>query len=253
MYFVVTIKDRSDPVFCIEGNLMRKYDVAYILKQNVKPDELRYSLRSIEENLNHGKVFFYCGKPDGIEPDVYVQHVQTGVTKWERARSSLIKICENKDMTKKFWLFNDDFYILAPMTSEKPLHRGLIKDHYLDVEKRHGGMITAYTRQLRNCEDMLKSAGCTTLDYALHVPMLIDRAKMLEALQMFPRCPMFRSLYGNYASIGGEFIKDNKIMTPGRILDPDARFLSSSDKTFNESVREFLEERFPDPCRYEHE
>lgn len=230
---------------------MRKYDVAYILKQNVKPDELRYSLRSIEENLNHGKVFFYCGKPDGIEPDVYVQHVQTGVTKWERARSSLIKICENKDMTKKFWLFNDDFYILAPMTSEKPLHRGLIKDHYLDVEKRHGGMITAYTRQLRNCEQQLRDAGLTTLDYAIHIPMLVDRAKALEALRMFPRCPMFRSIYGNYAKIGGDFIVDCKTTDSERIINPEDPFFSTSNRAFAGKVREQMEKLFPDPCRYE--
>lgn len=231
---------------------MKKYDVVYILQENIRPDELRYSLRSVEENLVHGKIYFYCGKPKGIEPDVYVPHVQSGSTKWERARSSLVKICKNDDMTKKVWLFNDDFYVLVPVTSEKPLHRGLIRDHYLDVEKRHG-RITAYTRQLRNSEDMLKSAGLTTLDYALHVPILIDREKMLEALRMFPRCPMFRSLYGNYAGIGGDFHQDVKALDPGEKIPGGADFFSTSDRTFSGSVREQIEARFPDPCKYEAE
>ena len=226
---------------------MRKYDVVYILKRDVKPNELRYSLRSIEENMPHGKVWFYCGKPEGIEPDEYVQHDQTGSVKWERARSSLIKACRNDKISKKFWLLNDDFYVMQPMTSDKPLHRGLLRDHILNIEKRHGGNMTGYTRQLRNCEQQLRDAGLTTLDYALHVPILIDRKKMLEAIEMF------RSLYGNYASIGGEFSKDYKLAASDAEIDLGAPFLSTSDKAFGGPVREYIETRFPNPCRYEHE
>ena len=42
---------------------MKKYDVVYILKNDVKPDEIRYSLRSIEQNLEHGNVWFFGGIP----------------------------------------------------------------------------------------------------------------------------------------------------------------------------------------------
>ena len=105
-------------------------------------------------------------------------------------------------------------------------------------------MSTEYSRQLAICEGLLKQAGLTTLDYALHVPMLIDRRKMLEAVQMFPRCPMFRSLYGNYAGVGGTFSHDYKLMTIDGEIDTETPFLSTADKTFPRALA-FLEERFP--------
>ena len=229
---------------------MRKYDVVYILKENCPADELRISLRSIEANMTHGKVWFYCGKPEGIEPDEYVPHHQTGGSKWDRVRSSLIKICENDEISEKFWLFNDDFYVLKRMESTKPLHRGLLEDHIAGIVARHGGPST-YSRMLSLCEDQLKQAGLTTLDYAIHVPILVERRKMKEALEMFPRCPMFRSLYGNYAKIGGEFHKDVKTNNPDATINPEADFFSTSNKGFAGNVRAALEEMFPDPCRYE--
>ena len=232
---------------------MRKYDVVYILRENVLPNELRYSLRSIEANMTHGKVWFYCGCPKGITPDEYVPGSQSGANKWENTRNSLIKICSNDEISDRFWLFNDDFYILKRMTRTVPLHRGQLIDHIRGVESRHGGAPTSYTRQLRECERQLKAAGLDTLDYALHVPILVDRKKGLETLQAFPKCPMFRSLYGNYAKIGGEQIEDVKTTDPNKTIPEDALFFSTSNRAFAGRVRKQLEERFPDPCRYEAE
>ena len=232
---------------------MRKYDVVYILAEGAGAGELRMSLRSIEANLEHGKVWIFGGCPAGIVPDEYVPHEQKGSSKWERVRSSLIEVCKEERISKKFWLFNDDFYVLQPMEKTTPLHRGLIMDHVKNVESRHYYRSTGYTRNLRICDDQLHRAGCTTLDYAIHVPMLIDRAKMLEALKMFPSCPMFRSLYGNYAKIGGDYFEeiDVKTTSPDTIIPDDAMYFSTSNRAFAGKVREQLEERFPDPCKYE--
>lgn len=37
-----------------------EYDAVYILKNDIDPSELRYSLRSLE-NFPHGKVWFFKG------------------------------------------------------------------------------------------------------------------------------------------------------------------------------------------------
>ena len=230
---------------------MRKYDIVYILKANARNDELRYSLRSVVKNMEYRKIWFYCGKPEDITPDCYVAHKQIGGSKWERVRSSLIEVCKNDDITKQFWLFNDDFYVTQPMESAKNYHRGLLKDHILDIERRHGGASTGYTRQLRNCMTQLQDAGLTTLDYAIHIPMLVDRQKALETLMMFPRCPMFRSLYGNYAQIGGDYITDCKTVDPNKVIDKDAPFFSTSNRSFAGEVQRQLADMFPDACKYE--
>lgn len=230
---------------------MKKYDVVYILKADAAPDELRYSLRSIEKNFEHGAVWFYCGKPKGLQPDRYVPTPQNGITKWQKARSSLIQICRNDEITEDFWLFNDDFFILKPWESDKPLHCGMLRDLILRVEKRHGCRATLYTQQLRMCETTLKENGLPTFAYTLHAPMLINRAKMLETLKAFPNCPMFRSLYGNYAELGGDFCQDNKISRPGQEIKEDAAFMSTTEKTFCGEVKEYIAKMFPEPSKYE--
>lgn len=230
---------------------MKKYDVVYILHKDVEPDELRYSLRSIEKNMTHGKVWFYCGCPDGIEPDVYIPDQQIGASKWERVRSSLLRICSNDEISDRFWLFNDDFYVLKRMTKTAPLHRGELRDRIREIETKRNMIPSSYTIQLRRCENRLRQEGLTTIDYALHVPMLIDKQKGLETLQLFPDNPMFRSLYGNYAKVGGILAEDVKTTDQDAEIPEDAMFFSTSNKSFSGRVREQLEQMFPDPCRYE--
>lgn len=231
---------------------MKKYDVVYILKEGCGSEELRYSLRSIEKNMTHGKVWFYCGKPEGIEPDEYVPTKQQGILKWEKARSSLMLACMNDDITEKFWLFNDDFFVLKRMRSTKPLFDGSMHDHILQIEHRHGDKHTGYTRMLMGCEAQLKDAGCTTFNYAIHIPMLVDRQEMLEALQMFPSCPMFRCLYGNYQAIGGSGHEDVKIRDLETGVPAGADFVSTDDNVFAEGkAGADIRKMFPDKCRYE--
>ena len=94
----------------------KNIDVVYILKKNTDPQELIYSLRSLK-NFPHRKVWFVGGQPDGLYPDGRIKHEQTGVTKWERVRSSLIKITECDEITDDFYLFNDDFFVMKCMES----------------------------------------------------------------------------------------------------------------------------------------
>ena len=231
---------------------MKKYDIVYILKNDVKPDEIRYSLRSIEQNLEHGNVWFFGGMPAGIYPDRAYLMQQKGVLKWEKARSSLVKACECPEVSERFWLFNDDFFVLRPVTSDTPMFGGLLRDHILSVEHRHGDKRTGYTRALRYCEQTLQDAELTTFDYALHVPMIVDKKKMLEALKTFPDCPMFRSIYGNYAEVGGIQHDDVKIVSlTGRIPD-GADFVSTNDGSFHLGiVGKQLRGMFRNKCKYE--
>lgn len=232
---------------------MQKYDVIYVLKYDVETYELRYSLRSIEKNLPHGQVWFVCGQPFGLIPDRTITMQQKGILKWEKARSSMLKICTNRFVPDKFWLFNDDFFVLKPVTDDTPFFGGTLRDHILRIEHRYDDKRTGYTRALRHCEDVLKESELPTFDYALHIPMLVDKKKMREVLETFPDCPMFRSLYGNYASIGGSQHDDVKIFNLSDTI-PDAwDYVSTSDESFQRGkVGEQLRSMFPEMCRYEY-
>ena len=231
---------------------MEKYDVVYILKYDAKAYELRYSLRSIEKNLEHGKVWFVCGCPFGLKPDRHLNMIQRGILKWQKAQSSMLEVCKKKDLSDKFWLFNDDFFVLKPMESEVPYFGGMLHDRILQIEHRYDDKKTGYTRALRFCEQTLQDADLTTFNYALHIPMLVDKHKMLEALRAFPECPMFRSIYGNYAEIGGIQHDDVKIRGTEKGIPDDADFVSTEDASFlNGLVGKQIRDMFPEKCRYE--
>lgn len=230
---------------------MQKYDIVYILKNNYSSEELRYSLRSVCENFPYNKVWFYGGKLPDIEPDEYVELIQEGATKWEKVKFTLEQIFRNGNITEDFWLFNDDFFIMKPVDDLPYMINGTIERHAARIRARHNGVDSAYTRNLRKAALELTKAGYDQVNYALHVPMLINREKGLKTLKSFPNSPMFRSLYGNQWEVGGVTCKDVKIADPDAEPSGDGAMLSTTDKSFGGKVGGYIKEQFPKKCRYE--
>lgn len=222
-------------------------DVIYILKKDVQPDELRFSLRSVERNFPFNRVFFFCGRPEGINPDVFVPFEQIGATKWEKATSTYRKICES-DVTDDFWLFNDDFFIMERIDDLPYMYKGTLKERIDDLRERRGN--SSYCMNLEGCRLELESLGFTSLDYALHVPMLLNKQKALETLNTF-KSPMFRSLYGNYAGVGGIKADDVKIYNASLPVQGQT-LISTADASFKYGrVGKIIRDRFTEPSRWE--
>ena len=223
-------------------------DIVYIVKNAIDPYELTYSLRSLI-NFPHGKVWIYGGKPDGIKADRQVTYLQRGISKWDKVRNSLKEVCTNDEITADFWLFNDDFFCMKECQDLPPIYNGSLQDRVQELKKRHG--TSEYMTKLLQTEYILKKYGKPTRNYAVHMPMLINREKALEVLDEF-RCPMFRSLYGNYFDIGGEDRKDVKIYLTNEEPDPEADWLSTTDTTFRRGlVGDFIRDRFQEASCYE--
>ena len=222
-------------------------DIVYILKQNVASRELRYSLRSIEKNFPHERVLFFCGCPTGIRPDRLVAFQQSGSTPWARVTNSIKLVCLTKEVSEDFWLFNDDFFIMQPV--KKPfVCRNTISLY--ERAERAGG--SAWAQNLVRTADALKAKGYGTDDYALHLPMLINKEKALETISTFKGYPMFRSLYGNMHKLGGQRRGDCKIQKMDVAPTGKERFLSTSDESFKDGlVGEHIRRQFPDRCRWE--
>ena len=188
-----------------------KYDIVYFVKETEINEELVYSLRSVEENWQYNKVWFYGGCPAGLVPDHHVKIHQSATSKWQRVREMLYRACQNDKITEDFWLFNDDFFILKPVSEDMPpQYNGDLMTYIEKTERRHKAP-DEFTESLRHLVDTLHDAGRGTLNYAVHKPMLINRKKMLKVLDLFPDEPMSRGLYGNYWDIGGENKHDMKI------------------------------------------
>lgn len=228
-----------------------KYDIVYILKNNIDSDEIRYSLRSVCKNFPYERIWFVGGCPVGITPDEHVDYRQVGYTKWQLATSSIYRACQLDGITEDFWLFNDDFFVMKPIDDLEPMIRGTLQQRIYDIQNPRNGIPSSYSQQLNKAMRTLKMNGYPQLDYALHVPMLINKEKALEVLNRFPDCPMFRSMYGNYWGIEAVKVKDVKVRN---LTDcpKDSVLLSTDDKSFyHGKVGEYIRECFPEPCKYE--
>ena len=231
---------------------MKKLDIVYVLNTDLVNSELFFSLRSVAENFPHRKVWFYGGQPTELVPDERAAVPQIGGNRYERVRSLIKAACENKKLTADFWLFNDDFYVLQEIDELEPWYNGTLLDHAEAIKQRHGGQETGYTKQLRKTAAVLEEAGKSTLNYAVHAPMKINRKKMLQTLERFPDCPMLRALYGNDHEIGGEDAPDVKIVKPDERIPDDWRFASTSDASFvNGIIGEQIRKRFTEPSPWE--
>lgn len=222
-------------------------DIVYFVKDTPENEELRYSLRSLV-NFPHRKVWFYGGCPDGLKPDKHIYVKQNLENKWQNVGMMLKMACNNKDISKDFWLFNDDFFIMEKIEHPKNYHNGDIYKRIVQLEDSHQ-RITPYSQQLRDMCKELEAMGCTTLNYTLHIPMLINREKALELFNISD-CPMFRSLYGNYCGVKSEVMHDVKIVNAEKEYKGGA-YLSTDDVSFQGRVGEQIKTTFPHKCKYE--
>ena len=232
------------------------HDIVYFVKDVAENEELRYSLRSVEENWRYKNVWF-CGEcPKGLKPDKLMAVKQVGLNKWEKVRNMIKQVCENDNISEDFWLFNDDFFVLKPMpVNVEPPYNGRLVPYVDGIEKRTGSA-NEYTIRLREAAKVLKDKGFDTLNYEVHKPILINRKKALEVLDYFSNTPAFRSLYGNYWKIGGEDKHDMKI----RIMHYNRMdavryawdFVSTCDTSFADGeVGMFIREKFNKKSRFE--
>lgn len=224
-------------------------DAVYLCRAGPN-EELRYSLRSLV-NIPHARVWLL-----GPGPEWYVGARipvdQTG-TKGSVTTRGIRLACNSTEISDPFMYFNDDFYVMKPGGPLPPLNRGEIRavvDQYASV-----GLTPASSRWIRGMRDtaaILRARGVAKpLSYELHIPLMVHKAEMLEALDLIARRGMGhkRSVYGNIANLGGRVISDVKV----RRLDdpiPRGRWLSSADRSFP-VVEHLLESRFPDPSPWE--
>lgn len=226
-------------------------DVIYILRSG-KNEELRYSLRSVAKNYPHKRVIFYGGKPDGIEPDLFIPYAQPGDTKWEKVRNTIEIICKNDNITEDFILFNDDFFIMKPVENPTNYYDGTLAERINSIERALFGRHSIYSDRLRHLLETLKRAGIVNpLNYAHHTPMIINRKKMLETLEKYPNEPMFRALYGNINQIGGENMPDVKFYQRRQPF-PIGQYASTADDSWKqEKIGQIIRGKFALRSRFE--
>lgn len=228
-------------------------DVVYMVKDAIYNEELRYSLRSVGMNFPHNRLWFVGGKPMYVSPDKQVIVNQKGKTKWDKVRSMLKMVAENGNITEDFVLFNDDFFIMKPVASLPPFTYGTLADLCKRVERRNNNRPTRYTMKLKETARILEEEGLPAMNFELHVPIILNRKKLLSIIEKYPDVKGTRSLYGNtYLTETSKQMKDVKIFDNHTIPDADSVFLSTEDVSFargNAGV--CIRQQFPFKSRWE--
>ncbi len=201
--------------------------ILYPLKKSSVGDceELRYSLRSLEQNIKEPFDVTIIGyKPKWLNTKQvrYIYYSQCD----KRYHNSLHAIDIMSNIVDEFILFNDDIYLLQPVTQET-----FKQIYYLqDLNKITNWGNRYYQQKLKEMFYDVKSKGLYGLNYATHTPYLFNSQKVREIIydvfKLFEKeFVSFESYYYNY--IGAE--KVAKQIYPVRV----ARY----DKTpFNPSV-----------------
>lgn len=224
------------------------YDIVYILSDRTNPNELIYSLRSVEKNFPYNRVWFAGGQPKGLTPDGRISHVQTGNSKWSRIRSSFVRAIECPEITDDFFLFNDDFFVMKKQKGEFiNFVDGTLKERVGELKQPR---LNPYGFTLFKAEQELLTLGRTTWNFDVHVPMLFNKEL---AKKNIGKCssPQIRSVYGNLTGCPFVQHKDVKVYDL-ETVPKNSDYLSTNDEIFNHGkVGEYIRDKFNKPSRFE--
>ena len=219
------------------------YDVCYVVKDTPENEELRYSLRSLQNLPNVRNVWIFGGKPDFLVEKYHKRSFDQDGTKWENSAKIFWEIINDEDITEDFYLMMDDVFIMQPIKEFVNYSKTSMETH------RH----SVYYDEKRNVCTWLKAHHKPFRDFDLHRPFLYNRTKVKELYPRYPKQNCFRSLYGNWYEIPTETHRDCKVFSVGRYVSPsDDVCISTTDKSFRKGqVGVMVRKCFPTPSIYE--
>jgi hypothetical protein len=226
-------------------------DVIYPVRAGDSNDELRFSLRSLDMNLPHGRVWIVGHKPSWVTG---VEHIPGNTASAPRANlwRNLELACSHPDISDDVLIFNDDFFVLGRQESVPVLYRCKLAEQ-LDGVKHRSGLRGWWPESLMATAKALADAGFEDpLSYELHTPFPCSKALMGDTLARFAHIqrhnpPQWRTLYGVTQQIGGVKHRDGKCVKPGPLRRP---FHSTDDLSWRYFRARFVQ-LFPAPSRYE--
>lgn len=226
-------------------------DAVYVVRPGEYNEELRYSIRSLVAHLPFDQLVIAGHVPGWLKPDVALEVPQARGAKQSNARANLDAAIASPDVSEPFLYLNDDMFVMAPLPRMPMLHNGPVAEFVA----RHAKLRTSGYMQaaIKTAERLAELGVRDPLSYELHVPMVVDKPGLSEALDAGRGIAglHWRTLYGNLAGVGGELMADCKVYT----LRDEFRglaFLSTSDRRFKHyPVGAYIRDAFPTPSAYE--
>lgn len=227
-------------------------DLVYICRSGDN-EELRYSIRSMVKNYPHDNIWVVGDKPSWYTGNHIP--VKQSKTKYENAQNNLKAIVQSDEISKRFVIVNDDFYVIRPVNRVYSFVSGPLENKLTHFRNVHPS--SRYTRLIMITDKRIKQIlgkDFRAMDYDIHVPMVYEKKK-LEPLLCHRL--LWRSLYGNLYSVPFKIMSDVKVYSHNlenglrSVLEREVPFLSSEDDSFEFLKTNLLEEMFPTPSPYE--
>lgn len=205
--------------------------------------ELRYALRSICKFQPHDRVILVGDTEAWYKGDVILKEDVDGRPEFSVACKILRGMQESSE---NFILWQDDIYKLndSPI---KPVYCDTLKHA---VNARHDGRFRGIMQNTLACFP-------DGYYYGGHTPMIMNGKKFQQAVDLYWRKDLVpKTMYGNFAGIGGEMAADCKIKGINSYLNIKAfidkrDYFSTGHYSVNKDMARVLDELFPEKCKYE--
>ncbi len=243
---------------------MQNIDLVYVLGSGScwKNNELRFSLRSVQKNLMGVRKIFVVGEDPGFltEEIIHIPHPDPLSQNADGNMAlKILRACQEKNLSNDFLFMNDDFII------NRPIHAAEIPYmHKEDMKTRGEKFWTSqfYRYRLRRTFDVLKERGLPTLQYDYHAPIIFNKHQFPKVMAQFDFQAdigyTFRSLYGNCLGLPAIPVTGHKVTIYGQYNIQQINrmvqmhtFVGYNDQGFNDSLKLWLWQNFPERSKYE--
>lgn len=224
--------------------------IVYPVRPGETNEELRFSLRSLRNYPAADAVWIVGFCPSWVT-GVEVIAGNASASPRTNVYQNLLSAMRHPDVAEDVVVFNDDFFVTAPVTEVQTFHRGTLDSHLSLPSIRASS--SWWSETLRLTRTVLLEAGVfEPLSFEVHMPMPFQKSLMVETMERFAGVnpvnpPQWRSLYGNLHVDRVVQVEDCKATRSGPIRTP---FHSTSDLSWRMYAKQ-MRELFPEPCQFE--
>lgn len=276
----VPIPAMAFPRSNVDPKKQSKVDVVYPFYNSGSHDELKYSMRSMEENFTSLRNIWVIGdKPDWASDQVqYIpyDHIRTlpsnEYSKGRNICEKMLRAALTPEVSTDFVYAGDDHYLLRPWSLEDFTRTVLVREdlnnfpkEFLDPKTRPWVNLNEWQTALWETYDKMKLFGHYGWNYETHTPKLINKVKLIKTFAQYGIGEgklIWHSAYFNMhwklkTGISSEQsnIKAGfyKTYTPEEIIAmmTPATFLNHNDKGLTDYLKAAIMKRFPEKSRYE--
>jgi hypothetical protein len=241
-------------------------DVVYTLgiESNWDDSEVKYSLRSLQNLDQLGKVYVIGHRPHWMNPYEVIHIPCPDVYKTNKDANLIAKLllaCYQKDLSQKFLWFSDDQVLLNKIPIEIFDYPTTDNSHLIfDMRSR----LNRWQTRLKRTSEVLKERGYKADCYEAHIPYLYDKDLYPQTILQYDYgydvgyCS--NTLYFNTTRAEG---KDNvqevlaKLATQSytieflEIITQNKLFLNYTESAITSVLFEFLKQKFPNKSKFE--